>query len=58
MEVFTPEEVAKKLKINLQTVRKFLREGKLKGIKVGTNWRIPEDRFNEFLQKGTGESEE
>ncbi|RJQ30064.1 MAG: DNA-binding protein [Peptococcaceae bacterium] len=51
-EMFTPEEVAEKLKISRRTVYLWLREGRIKGIKVGDLWRIPESALQEFLEEG------
>ena len=47
--VYTPAEVADILSITEYTVIKWLREGKLKGIKIGRLWRITEDGLNKFL---------
>lgn len=51
MVVYTPEEVSNILKINIQTVRKYLRTGKLKGAKFGKQWRISEKQLEEFFQE-------
>jgi excisionase family DNA binding protein len=48
-EMFTPEEAAARLKINEQTVRRFLREGKIRGYYIGRVWRIPESSLQEWL---------
>lgn len=39
-ECLTPEEVALRLKVLPKTVRKWLRDGLIPGIKVGRQWRI------------------
>ncbi len=52
-EMLTPDEVAKKLKISRRTVYLWLRQGRLKGVKVGDLWRIPEDALERFLKKST-----
>ncbi|MEW6771860.1 MAG: helix-turn-helix domain-containing protein [Bacillota bacterium] len=57
-EMFTPEEVAKKLKISRSTVYLWLREGRLKGVKVGDLWRIPEEAIQEFLTRPQEEEKE
>lgn len=53
-EYYKPEEVAVKLDLNSETVYRWLREGKLKGIKLGDSklWRIPSEALDEFLKKG------
>jgi len=49
-EIFTPEEAAARLKIHPQTLRKFLREGAIRGYYVGRVWRIPESALMEWLE--------
>ena len=52
-EIYTPNEVAKKLKVSEQTIRRYLREGKLEGFKIGNNWRIKEQSFLKFIENQT-----
>ena len=49
--MLTVDEVAERLKVNEQTVRRWLREGELTGIAFGgrTGWRINEDDLQAFL---------
>jgi excisionase family DNA binding protein len=51
-EMYTPEELANLLKISRRTVYLWLREGRIKGIKVGDLWRIPKESLGEFLEEG------
>lgn len=51
MKIYTPEEAAQILKLNGQTIRRFLREGRLKGSKIGRTWRITEEQIKEFLDR-------
>lgn len=46
MNYLTPEEVGEKLKVDPAVVRKWLRNGDLKGEKMGNLWRIPEEAIN------------
>ncbi len=47
----TPEEAAEKYKLAAVTIRKWLRQGKLKGYKVGgTLWRIEEAELETFVK--------
>lgn len=42
-KLYTTQEVADLLKIDVQTVRRYIRDGKLKAIKIAANvQRIPE----------------
>ena len=51
-QALTPAQVAERLQVSLFTVQRWLRQGKLKGFKVGRLWRIKEVDFNEFIRKG------
>lgn len=53
------EEVAEILAFHKATVKRFLREGKIKGVKLGTHrWRITEDEVKRILGlQGTGSKE-
>jgi len=51
MTVYTPEEVSEILKISVRTIREYLKQGKLKGSKIGTKWRITEEQLKEFLKE-------
>lgn len=46
---FTPKEVSEMLKLNIGTLYKWIREGKLKAVKLGDVWRIPESELNRLL---------
>ena len=48
--VFTVEEVAAMLKVTPFTVRRWLKEGQIRGIKFGKLWRICESDLDVFLE--------
>lgn len=50
-EIYTSEQVAKILQIHPQTVLKFIREGKLKGSKVGRGYRVKASDIDKFLEE-------
>jgi len=52
MRLLKPEEAAEILGVNPGTVRRWLREGKLKGVKVGRLWRITEEDLKAFIEAG------
>ncbi len=52
MEHFTPAEAAAKLKIARRTMYQWLRQGKIKGKKLGNMWRIPESELTRILENG------
>jgi excisionase family DNA binding protein len=45
----TPLEVARRLHRNEQTVRRYLREGQLRGMRMGNRWLITEADLQRFL---------
>lgn len=51
--IYTTEQIAKMLQVHPFTVLKFIREGKLKGIKLGRVYRIKESDLNEFIEDRT-----
>jgi len=53
-KALTVAQVAERLQLTVRTIRKFLREGKIRGIKTsegkGGDWRIPESALEEYLR--------
>jgi len=47
---YTPQEVASKLKINIRTLYRWMREGKINAVKIGNIWRISEIELNRVLK--------
>ena len=45
----TPEEAAGLLKLNILTVYRLLREGKLTGAKIGGSWRIRRSDIDKYF---------
>lgn len=52
-EVLTVAEIAERLKVNPETVRRWLRDGKLKGTLLGdrAGWRVPSSEVDKLLGK-------
>ena len=49
-ELLTVDEAAKRLKIHNVTLRKMLREGKVRGMKFGAReWRVPASSLKAFV---------
>jgi excisionase family DNA binding protein len=48
---FTTEQVANILQVHPFTILKFIKEGKLKGIKLGRVYRIMESDIKNFLEE-------
>lgn len=50
-KLFTTEQVANILQVHPFTILKFIRDGKLKGIKLGRVYRIRESDVEQFLEE-------
>ena len=46
----TLEEVAKRLRVSTRTVVRLLSSGKLRANKIGSQWRISVDDYNEYVE--------
>jgi excisionase family DNA binding protein len=55
-QALTPDEAARILKVSPQTVRRWLRDGSIKGTKVGGGklWRISQTTIEGYLKAGNG----
>ncbi len=54
MAILTVDETAAYLKVNPQVIRRWLREKKLPGFKVGHDWRIDEADLAALIEKAKG----
>ncbi|HZK83360.1 MAG TPA: helix-turn-helix domain-containing protein [Desulfosporosinus sp.] len=52
IRVYTVPELVKLFKLNPQSVRSYLKDGRLKGRKVGIKWLVTEEAIREFLNGG------
>lgn len=50
IKIYTVPELAKLLKMTPQTVRAYLKSGKIKGTKAGAKWVASEDAVKAFLR--------
>ena len=50
---YTPEQIAQLLQVNVVTVHRWLRDGKLKSIKLGRLWRVSSENLEEFVHSKT-----
>lgn len=51
-ELYTPQEVANKLKVSLRTIYRMIDGGRLKAVKVGYFWRIPKSEVERIITDG------
>ncbi len=49
--LLTPAQIAEVLQLNERTVTQWLRKGRLRGFKVGKEWRISRVDPNNFLEE-------
>ncbi len=50
-DFYTAEELASKLKLNVMTIYRYIKAGKLKAHKIGKEFRIAKDEFERFMNK-------
>jgi excisionase family DNA binding protein len=55
-KLLTPEQVAERLVVTPRVVKEWLRQGKLKGVKVGKMWRVYESDLEAFLRPSNREA--
>lgn len=53
MQFYTVEKAAEIMSVSAYMVRKWLRDGNLKGHKIGAGrlWRVTDDAIREFVEK-------
>lgn len=56
-DILSPEEAMDELRIGKNSIYDLLNSGKLKGFKVGRNWKIPRKSIDEYIDKNIKESE-
>jgi excisionase family DNA binding protein len=56
--LYTPEEVAEKLRVSRRAVYQWLNSGKLNGLKAGQYWRVTEEDLTQYLQRHKQNSNE
>jgi excisionase family DNA binding protein len=53
IKVYTLDEVAGIIKVTRRTLYTYLKEGKLKAVKIGKYWRVSEEALKVFISTGT-----
>ena len=48
--LLTPEEVAERLQLSPFTIREYLRQGRLRGVKQDRHWRVREVDLQAFIE--------
>lgn len=47
---YTPLEISEMLRVNIMTVYRYIRAGKITAHKIGKDYRIDEKEYEEFLK--------
>lgn len=50
--MLTISEVAKELKLSEMTIFRYLKSGKIKGVKIGKNWRVKQEEVERIKEEG------
>ena len=50
--LYTVREVADLLRVHSRTAYRLITDGSIKAIKIGSQWRVPEQALLEFLDSG------
>ncbi|MDO8430183.1 MAG: helix-turn-helix domain-containing protein [bacterium] len=50
-EFYLAQELADSLRVNVMTIYRWIKAGKLKAYKIGKEFRIDKKEFNQFLNK-------
>ncbi len=51
MQTYTVEQAATALSLDRDTLRKWLRAGRIGGFKAGTDWRLTKDDLDAFIER-------
>lgn len=50
-EFYKAEDLAKLLEVNIMTIYRYIKAGRLKAYKIGREFRIEKNEFNAFLNR-------
>lgn len=50
-EFYTAKNLAEKLEVNIMTIYRYIKAGKLEAYKIGKEFRIDKNEFNKFLDR-------
>lgn len=50
-ELYTINELADFLRVSTRTIRRYIKEGKITGFKVGQAWRFSDDEVARYIQE-------
>lgn len=58
LTLYSVDDLHDQLGISKMTIRAYLREGRLKGRKLGVQWYVTEDAIRDYFNEGHSDSEE
>jgi len=58
MKTYTTEQLAEILQLDIETVRRFINEGKIGAFKAGRSWRATEDDLKIYMADSRNEARE
>lgn len=50
---YTLEEIAKRLRVTVATVRRYVRAGRLEAVRLGREYRVRRDALDRFLREAS-----
>ena len=57
-KLYTVDEVAETLKLDAETIRRYINSKKIRAYKIGKEWRIKESDLLEFIERQSNISKE
>lgn len=52
-ELYTLDEVSERVKLARRTLYRYVRDGRLKAVKIGNQWRVSAADLADFMEHGT-----
>ena len=49
LKLYDLKELSEKLEVTQRTLLTYLKEGRLKGVKIGGKWKVTEDNLQKFV---------
>lgn len=56
VKIYKINDLIEMLGVTRVTVIKYIREGKIKGFKIGNTWRVTEEAFLEYIHKSENDN--
>lgn len=53
LKLYSLQELAKLLEVTERTLHKYIKSGKIKGVKIGGQWRFTEENIRKFISGDT-----